>query len=87
MNLTDLLGPTVQLSGPPPGSVNVRIGQGVEGPGGRWVPCATEIGTGTFYSGLFQVGPGKRQVCANFPFPCPDRALSYATELATSAAA
>ena len=87
MSLVDLLGPTVLVSGPPPGSVNVRVGQSVEGPGGRWVPCATEIAEGLYYSGLFEVGPGRRQVCADLPFPCADRALSYAAELASSAAA
>ncbi len=87
MSFASLLGPAVQLSGPPPGSVNVRVGKSVEGPGGRWVPCATEISAGLFYSGLFQVGPGRRQVCADRPFDCADLALSYATELASSAAA
>ena len=57
MNLAKLLDPSVMVSSPPPGSVNVRIGRTVEGPGGKWVPCATEISGGVFFSGLFEVGP------------------------------
>lgn len=87
MSLAELLGPSLLVAGPPPGSVNVRVGQSVEGPGGRWIPCVTEIPDGQYYSGLFQVGPGRRQVCAGSPFPCADRALSHARELACSAAA
>ena len=76
------------VSSPPPGSVNVRVGRTVEGPGGKWVPCATEISGGVFFSGLFEVGPGRRQVCAaELPLHCADEALSRAIELASSAAA
>ncbi len=82
-----LLDPELMVSPPPPGSVNVRIGQGVEGPGGRWVPCATQIAAGVYFPGIFEVGPGRRQVCAsNSPLPCADAALASATELASIAA-
>jgi len=88
MSLTNLFDASVTVSSPPPGSVNVRVGKTVEGPGGRWVPCATEIAGGGFYSGLFEVGPGRRQVCAaDLALPCADEALSRAIELASSAAA
>ena len=88
MHLAKLLDPSVMVTSPPPGSVNVRIGRSVEGPGGKWVPCATEIAGGVYCSGLFEVGPGRRQVCtADLPLPCADEALSRAIELAFSAAA
>lgn len=88
MNLAKLLDPSVTLSSPPPGSVNVLVGKSVEGPGGRWIPCATEIAGGLYVSGLFQVGPGRRQVCAaGLPLHCADEALSRAVELASTAAA
>lgn len=76
------------LSSPPPGSVNVLVGKKVEGPGGSWIPCATRTAEGSYVSGLFQVGPGKRQVCAaSMPHHCPNAALSGAIALASSAAA
>lgn len=87
MKLASLLDPSITVSSPPPGSVNVRIGKTVEGPGGRWVPCATRIAGGVYYSGLFEVGPGKRQVCSEFPLSTADEALSRAIELASTAAA
>ncbi len=88
MNFTNCLSATALLSSPPPGSVNVLVGKRVEGPGGKWIPCATKIADGSYYSGLFQVGPGKRQVCAaDMPLHCPNEALSRATELASAAAA
>ena len=88
MKLAELIDPSVVMSSPPPGAVNVLLGSGVEGPGGRWIPCATKIGQGVFYSGLFQVGPGRRQVCATGrPHECPAEALARAVELATTAAA
>jgi hypothetical protein len=88
MNLTNLLDPSVMVSSPPPGSVNVRVGKTVEGPGGRWIPCATEIAGGVYCSSLFEVGPGRRQVCAaDLTLPCADEALSRAIALASSAAA
>lgn len=88
MNLTNCLNNSATLSSPPPGSVNVLVGKKVEGPGGKWIPCATKTADGAYYSGLFQVGPGKRQVCASsVPLHCPNEALSRATELASAAAA
>lgn len=88
MNPADWLDNTITLSSPPPGSVNVLIGQKVGGPGGEWIPCATKIAEGAYCSGLFQVGPGKRQVCAaSVSFHCPNEALSRAIDLASSAAA
>lgn len=78
----------IPVSAPPPGSVNVRFGKSIEGPGGRWVPCATQVSDGLFCSSLFEVGPGRRQVCASTSrFRCPDEALRSAIELASTAAA
>lgn len=88
MQLADLLDPAIMVTSPPPGAVNVRIGKTVKGPGGSWVPCATEISGGVFCSSIFQVGPGQRQVCAaNAPVTCAEEALSQAIALASSAAA
>lgn len=87
MTAADIFDASFTVSSPPPGSVNVRLGKVVEGPGGRWVPCATKVEGGFFYSGLFQVGPGRRQVCStDRALPCPEQALSRAIELASSAA-
>ena len=88
MILANCINESTTLSSPPPGSINVLLGQKVEGPGGKWIPCATKTADGAYYSGLFQVGPGKRQVCAaNVPLHCPNEALSRAIDLASSAAA
>ncbi len=88
MNIINFLSKSATLSSPPPGSINVLLGDKVEGPGGKWIPCATKMADGSYYSGLFQVGPGKRQVCAaSEPLPSPEEALSRAIELASSAAA
>ncbi len=88
MNTIDWMNTPATLSSPPPGSINVLLGSKVEGPGGNWIPCATKTTDGSYYSGLFQVGPGQRQVCAaNVPLRCPKEALSRAIELASSAAA
>ena len=88
MSLSSLLDASTTVSSPPRGSVNVRLGKTIEGPGGRWIPCATEIPGGVFYSGLFEVGPGRRQVCAaDLALPSADAALSRAIELASCAAA
>lgn len=73
---------------PPPGAQNVRRGKVVEGPGGCWVPCATRVAPGVYVSGLFQVGPGQRQVCVpDRPTHCAEVALLQAISLATFAAA
>ncbi|MEM9843957.1 MAG: hypothetical protein AAF965_04100 [Pseudomonadota bacterium] len=67
--------------------MNVRVGHVVEGPGGRWVPCVTQVGEGVYYPGLFQVGPGQHQVCAtDQALPCIETAFRRAVELASSAA-
>ena len=88
MSLAGIFDMPFAVSSPPPGSVNVSLGKIVEGPGGRWVPCATKVGGGAYYSGLFQVGPGRRQVCASdIVLPCAEAALSRAIELASTAAA
>lgn len=88
MNITNFLTKSATLSSPPPGSINVLVGEKIEGPGGRWIPCATRTADGGYYSGLFQVGPGQRQVCASsITLDCPKEALSRAIALASSAAA
>lgn len=82
-----LLGLSTMASSPPPGSRNVRRGNVVEGPGGAWVPCATEVAQGVYYSSLFKVGSGQRQVCVtDLAMACADMALNRAVELASSAA-
>lgn len=88
MSLTEFFDMSVQVSGPVPGSVNVRVGKAVEGPGGRWIPCASEVSGGTFVSCVYEVGPGRKQVCAaSRPTSCAEEALSRAVDLATTAAA
>ena len=85
---TTLLHAALLVSVPPAGSVNVRIGDSVEGPGGKWVPCATAIAHGAYISCLYEVGPGRRQVCvADRSVPCAEKALKYAIDLASTAAA
>ncbi len=88
MSLAKHFDTVMLVSGPPPGSVNVRIGSSVEGPGGTWIPCATAIEGGVYMSCLFEVGSGRRQVCAvDRPVPCAEEALSRAIALAATAAA
>lgn len=88
MNVAELLHLTSTVTSPPPGAINVRIGKTVVGPGGKWVPCATQIPGGVYCSSVFEVGPGRRQVCAaNTPTTCADEALSKAIAMACSAAA
>ncbi|MDU8911325.1 hypothetical protein [Aestuariicoccus sp. MJ-SS9] len=87
-NIDKLLDLSAKAVSPPPGSRNVRLGKVVEGPGGNWVPCATEVTSGVYYSGLFMVGSGRRQVCVtDVAMSCADMALSRAIRLASSAAA
>ncbi len=75
------------LSSPPPGAVNVDRGRPVEGPGGRWVPCATQVSSKSYVPGIFQVGIGMKQVCAtDASFTCPGEALTHAEALARFAA-
>lgn len=88
MSLTKLFDKSVQVSCPPPGTVNVCIGRPVEGPGGRWVPCASAIAGGAYLSCVYEVGLGRRQVCdPNRLTYCANEALSHAIELAATAAA
>ncbi len=88
MNRTPLLDLSALMSSPPPGSRNVLVGKAVEGPGGRWIPCATAVSDGAFMSCVYEVGPGRRQVCAtNRRTKCPREALSRASILAETAAA
>ncbi|EIE49409.1 hypothetical protein AL036_09265 [Salipiger aestuarii] len=88
MYLDKLFDKFVPVSCPPPGSVNVRIGNPVEGPGGRWIPCASAIAGGSYLSCVYEVGPGRRQVCSALPpTRCAEEALCQAVELAATAAA
>lgn len=88
MCLDNLFDKTVLVSCTPSGTVNVRMGNPIQGPGGRWIPCASAISDGVYVSCLFEVGPGRRQVCAvNDPTNDIDEALSRAMELARTAAA
>lgn len=88
MNFVTMLDPPLLLSSPPSGSVNVRTGPPVEGLGGRWIPSVSAMPNGMFTAGLFQVGPGCKQVCAaNRPMDCAEDALAFATQLAETASA
>ena len=88
MDINSLLNVDACVAAPPPGSVNVRIGARVEGPGGSWIPCAMALASGQYAPSLFQVGPGQRQVCAaDAAVACAEAALCRATELATLASA
>ncbi|MEI4232851.1 hypothetical protein [Roseovarius sp. D22-M7] len=88
MCLDKLFGTMAGVSCAPSGTVNVRRGNPVDGPGGRWIPCASAISDGAYVSCIFEVGPGRRQVCAvNDPTNDIDDALSRAMELARTAAA
>ena len=87
MHFCNLFDTSVLLTSPPPGCVNVRIGNAVEGPGGRWIPCVSEDADGGYVSCVFEVGPGRRQVCAAIqPTNCENDAFARALELATTAA-
>lgn len=88
MSIDRLLDASSLVSCPPPGSVNVCIGNAVEGPGGRWIPCASAIADGAYVSCVYEIGPGRRQVCsAAAPTYSADEALSRAIDLAVTAAA
>jgi len=72
----------------PHGSKNARIGEIIQGQGGKWVPCATEVASGIYYASLFQLEPGHWQVCIpDLPMTCADTALLRAIQLAAVAAA
>lgn len=88
MTFETLFAETVSVCCPPPGSVNVRTGKPVEGPGGRWIPSVCAISDGAFVSCVYEVGPGRKQVCSPVPpTHCDDEALSRAAKLAALAAA
>lgn len=88
MCLKNLFTSTAMVSCAPSGTVNVRIGNPIEGPGGRWIPCVSAISDGAYVSCIFEVGPGRRQVCAVAnPTNDVDEALSGAMDLARTAAA
>lgn len=88
MILEKLFDNTVFICCPPPGSVNVRTGKPVEGPGGRWIPCVCAIADGAFVSCVYEVGPGRKQVCSALPPTfCDEEALSRAIGLAVLSAA
>lgn len=88
MNTTTLINSSVLVSCPPAGSRNIQIGSAVVGPGGRWVPCASATIEGLFLSCIYEVGPGRKQVClASRPSHCADEALARAIDLAAIAAA
>ncbi|MEM9583021.1 MAG: hypothetical protein AAGA08_07875 [Pseudomonadota bacterium] len=88
MSLTKQFRSSALICSPPPGAVNVSIGKPIDGPGGRWVPCACALADGAFVSCLYEVGAGRRQVCAaNTTTYCVEEALSQAIELAEMAAA
>lgn len=87
MLIAELIGQSVRLACPPPGSLIVRRLETVEGPGGRWVPCVIVAPGEVHFAGLFQVGPGCRHVCAvDRPMKDIDEALALAAELAATAA-
>lgn len=86
--LAEFLDAPVSVGRPPAGAVNVCRGAPVEGPGGRWVPCVSAVEHRKFLPGVFQVGPGRHQVCAEaHPFDSVADALSLAVILAETAAA
>lgn len=77
-----------KVSFPPSGAVNARKGAPIEGPGGRWVPCATGLECGAYIACLYEVGAGRRQVCGDAtPQASETDALKRAIELAVIAAA
>lgn len=88
LKINCLLDPSLMAISPPYGAKNVLLGAAVEGPGGKWIPCATAVPSGVYYPGLFQVGAGQKQVCvANLRTHQADVALSHAIELAKLSAA
>lgn len=88
MSIHQILNALDDVTSLPSGAVNVRIGAAVEGPGGRWVPCASAVATGVYLPCVYEVGPGRRQVCgARVPCPSEDEAFSRAMKLAVTASA
>lgn len=88
MSINQIFDALDQISFPPPGAVNVRIGAALEGPGGRWIPCASSVAAGGYLPCVYEVGPGRRQVCGfDVPICSEDEALCRAIELAVTASA
>lgn len=88
MNTPTFINCSIVVSCPPAGSRNIQIGAAIEGSGGRWVPCASATVEGAFLSCVYEVGPGRNQVClANCLSDSAEEALSFAIELAKIAAA
>lgn len=88
MNTSTLIKSSIFVSSPPAGSRNIQIGSAVAGPGGRWVPCVSATDEGIFLPCIYEVGPGRNQVClANRLSDSVDEALTFANELAKIAAA
>ena len=88
MKFEQLLDQSLLVSCPPPGAVNVRKGKAVCGSGGRWIPCAVAIADGLFVASVYEVGPGRKQVCApTGPTSNVDEALGIAMKFAATAAA
>ncbi len=88
LEIKSILDPALLAISPPRGARNALLGEPVEGPGGRWIPCATAVPGGSYYPGLFQVGPGQRQVCiATMRTKRAEAALMHAIELAKLSAA
>lgn len=88
MNTSTLINSSVVVSSPPAGSRNIQIGTAVAGPGGRWVPCVSATDEGIFLSCIYEVGPGRNQVClANRLSDSVEDAHIFAYELAKIAAA
>ncbi len=88
MNTSTLINSSVVVSSPPAGSRNIQIGTAVVGLGGRWIPCVSATDKGVFLSCIYEVGPGRNQVClANRLSDSAKEALYFANELAKIAAA
>lgn len=87
MTVDKLLSQSRLVTTVPPGAVNVCVGAAIEGPGGRWVPCVAAVSEGVFVASVFEVGPGRRQVCsADLSTHDRDDAFLAARRLATTAA-
>lgn len=86
--LTEREGVPLGVGHPPSGAVNVYVGSAIEGAGGRWIPCVSAVGASKFLPTVFEVGPGRHQVCAEIqPFECVEHALCVAVLMAETAAA
>lgn len=85
--LAEFFDMSMSVGNPPAGAVNVSVGVAIEGPGGRWVPCVSAVAPGKFLPSVFEIGPGRHQVCADIhPVDSAADALSLAARLAKTAA-